>query len=121
MSASRTRRFCSSSSSICFICSSSSPTLAALLSRNALCAALFWAFLLVGGVSVAGLRPGFGRGGMTHFLLVSDDELGGVSVVGEVAQVGVGEGLSDVDGRSDGAGVAGARRGGDAAAIMVPH
>jgi hypothetical protein len=33
----------------------------------------------------------------------------------------VGEGLSDADGRSDGAGVAGARRGGDAAAIMVPH
>jgi hypothetical protein len=71
---------------------------------------------------VAGFRPGFGRGGMTHSLLVSDSRLGGVSAVGEVAEVGVGEGLSDADGRRDDAGVAGARRGGgDAAAIMGPH
>lgn len=53
-------------------CSSSSPTRAARLSRKALCAALFWAFRFVGGVSVAGLRPGFGRGGMTHSLVVME-------------------------------------------------
>jgi hypothetical protein len=70
---------------------------------------------------VAGFRPGFGRGGMTHSLLVSDGRLGGVSTVGEVAEVGVGEGFSEADGRSNGAGVAGARRGGDVAAIMGPH
>ena len=70
---------------------------------------------------MAGFRPGFGRGGMTHSLLVSDSRLGGVSAIGEVAEVGVGEGLSDADGRRDGAGVAGARRGGDAAVIMGPH
>lgn len=68
---SRSRRWCSS-------CSSSSPTRAARLSRNARCAALFWAFRFVGGVSVAGLRPGFGRGGMTHSLLVMDAALDGV-------------------------------------------
>jgi hypothetical protein len=52
---------------------------------------------------VAGFRPGFGRGGMTHSLLVSDGRLGGVSAVGEVAEFGVGEGFSEADGRSDGA------------------
>ena len=66
-------------------------------------------------MSVAGFRPGFGRGGMIHSLLVSDGWLGGVSAVGEVAELGVGEGLSDADGRSDGVG---ARRGVDVAAIM---
>lgn len=56
--------FCSSS------CSSNSPTRAALRSRKALCAARFCALRFVGGVSVAGLRPGFGLGGTTHSLLV---------------------------------------------------
>ena len=69
---------------------------------------------------MAGFRPGFGRGGMTHSLLVSDGRLGGVSAVGEVAEVEVGEGFSEADGRSDGAGVAGARRGGGGAVIMRP-
>ena len=64
----------SSSSSISFICSSSSPTLAALRSRNARCAARFWAFRFVGGVSVAGFLPGFGRGGTTHSLCVKSDK-----------------------------------------------
>jgi hypothetical protein len=68
-------------------------------------------------VSVAGFRPGFGRGGMIHSLLVSDGGLGGVSAIGEVAQVGVGDGLNGPDGRRDGVGAAGARRGGDVAAI----
>ena len=69
---------------------------------------------------MAGFRPGFGRGGMTHSLLVSDGRLGDVSTVGEVAEVGVGKGFSAADGRSDGAGVAGARRGGGGAAMMGP-
>jgi hypothetical protein len=55
---------------------------------------------------------------MTHSLLVSDGGLGGVSAVGEVAEVGVGEGLSDAVGRTDCGGAAGARRGGDVAAIV---
>jgi hypothetical protein len=54
------------SSSVSFNCSSSSPTLAALLSRKALCAARFCAFRFVGGVSVAGFLPGFGLGGIIH-------------------------------------------------------
>jgi hypothetical protein len=58
---------------------------------------------------------------MTHALLVSDGGLVGESAVGEVAEVGVGEGFREADGRSNGAGVAGARRGGDVAAIMGPH
>lgn len=57
------------SSSVSFSCSSSSPTLAALLSLKARCAARFCAFLFVGGVSVAGFLPGFGLGGITHSFL----------------------------------------------------
>jgi hypothetical protein len=53
-------------------CSSSSPTLAARRSRNARCAARFWALRFVGGVSVAGFRPGLGRGGITHSRVVMD-------------------------------------------------
>lgn len=67
---SRTIRWCSSFCSSS--CSSSSPTRAALRSLKALCAARFCAFRFVGGVSVAGLRPGFGRGGMTHSLEVME-------------------------------------------------
>jgi hypothetical protein len=91
--------FCSasSSSSINFICSSNSPTRAARLSRKALWAALFCAFRFVGGVSVAGFRPGFGRGGMTHSLLSSDVPVPGLPAGGEAAAIG--EGLSVSDGR----------------------
>jgi hypothetical protein len=69
-------------------------------------------------VSVAGFRPGFGRGGMIHSLLVREGTFGGVSAVGEAAEVGVGEGLNDAEERSDGVGAAGARSGGDVAAIV---
>lgn len=55
---------------------------------------------------------------MTHSLLVSDGGLGGVSAGGEVAEVGMGEDLSDADGKSDGGGgAAGARTGGEVTAI----
>ena len=54
------------STSISF--SSSSCTLVALLSRNALCAARFCAFLFEAGISTLGFLPGFGLGGKTHSL-----------------------------------------------------
>lgn len=69
-------------------------------------------------MSVAGFRPGFGRGGMIHSLLVREGTFGGVSAAGDVAEVGVGEGLSDTDERRDGVGAAGARGGGDVAAML---
>lgn len=40
---------------------------------------------MVGGVSVAGLRPGLGRGGMTHSLLVRDNGAEDEVEVGEAA------------------------------------
>jgi hypothetical protein len=86
------------------MCSSNSPTLAALLSRKARWAARFWAFRFVGGVSVAGLRPGLGRGGMTHSLVVMD---AGVSGAGESADAG----MIEIDDADDIAGASG----GDAA------
>ena len=68
-------------------------------------------------MSVAGFRPGFGRGGITHSLLVSDGGLDEASAAGEVVEVGVDEGWSDPDGKGDGIGAAGARKGVDIAAI----
>lgn len=58
---------------------------------------------------MAGFRPGLGRGGIIHSLLVNEGAVGGVSAVGDRADVGVGEGRNDPDGRSDGGGAAGAR------------
>lgn len=66
-------------------------------------------------MSVAGFRPGFGRGGTTHSLLVKDAWQGGVSAIGEAAEVGVIDGLigaADSRGAAESAGV---RVGGEAA------
>ena len=87
-------------SSISLIWSSSSLTRAARRSRNARWAARFWAFRLVGGVSVAGLRPGLGRGGITHSLEVTEPGVAGVGEEGEEAA-----GLAANAGARGGAGV----------------
>ena len=80
------------STSISF--SSSSCTLVALLSRNALCAARFCAFLFEAGISTLGFLPGFGLGGKTHSLDVIISVTGfdifiAVAVVVAVAAAGV--------------------------------
>ena len=69
----------------------------------------------MGGVSVAGFRPGFGRGGIIHSLVVRDGGLGGVAAAGEV---GVDEGWRVADGKSEGVRAAGASTWEDVVAIM---
>ena len=49
----------------------------------------------MGGVSVAGFRPGFGRGGMTHSLLSSDVVMPELPAGGEAAPIEDGFRVSD--------------------------
>jgi hypothetical protein len=88
----------SCSSFVSSSCSSSSPTRAARLTLKALCAARFWAFRLVGGVSVAGFRPGLGRGGTTHSFLVIMAGVGRPDGTGATAMFGV---LADLIARTE--------------------